>query len=163
MSFELQVLEGEPLGDAWVRKPFIAVEGFRSSWWLEQAKGPLRFFVLTDTDLGQVARAQVSPTSFSGAAYPTWSGPESGAAEIDLLEVRADLHGRGLGATTVDQIQAALGVPLIAISLNTASDAFWRSLGWTEHLHQDTEGSADDDSTSLLFAGPTDHLVRTNA
>ncbi|MCW2814889.1 MAG: hypothetical protein JWN84_2344 [Nocardioides sp.] len=157
MHIDLSVLKGTPLDPGWIRKPFVTTTGFRDSWWLEQAQQPLNFYIAHNAEHGEVARVQVSLSTTSGDAYPTWTRPDNGGAEIDLLEVRSDLRGQSIGTATIERVQSALAVPLIAISLNAASDAFWRALGWTEHLHEDVETDDDDrdDSASLLFASPT--------
>ncbi len=83
----------------------------------------------------EVGRAKVLPSSQSYGGYATWACPAPGATEIDLIEVRADL--RRLGRNYGRQAVQAYGQPVIVMSLDETSDAFWRSIGWTAHTHPD--------------------------
>lgn len=147
MNLRLARLEGAPLRDEWTTKPFTQNPGFNDRWWLGDAKGPLIFCSFTTDDDGEVARAQIKPNSTLGVAYPTYTQPQLDSTEIELLEVRTDLQGRGLGHEVVDRLLVEFPPPYIALSLDRRSDYFWRSLGWTEHPHPNDRGAA-------LFAQP---------
>src|SRR5690348_8826455 len=131
MILRLSRLEGAPLAGEWITKPFRQNPGFSGSWWLGDAKGPLVFCSLTTDDHGEVARAQIKLRSTLGVAYPTYTRPPLGSTEIDLVEVRSDLRGRGLGHEVVDGLLVEFPPPHIACSLDERSNDFWRSLGWT--------------------------------
>jgi hypothetical protein len=72
-----------------------------------------------------------------GEAYPTRRVPRGGATEIDLIEVRADLRGRGqgIGRSVLALIKKTFPGPYVALSLDENSDGFWRRVGWAEHDH----------------------------
>ena len=148
MNLRLSLLEGDPLRDEWITRPFTHDPGFNDSWWLGNVKGPLVFGSFRTTD-GQVevARAQIRPHSTTGVAYPTYTRAHLDSTEIDLLEVRTDLQGRGLGHEVVDLLRVELPLPYIALSLDERSDHFWRSLGWIEYPHPNERGRA-------LFVNP---------
>lgn len=59
------------------------------------------------------------------------------ATEIDRIEVRNDLRGQCYGRDVVAHLTIEFPGPLVASSKDERSDRFWRSLGWTEHLHLD--------------------------
>lgn len=112
---------------------------FNVNWWHRgSAKSPVSYCRFMD-EREEVGRAKVLPGSHSYTGYPTWSCPEGGATEIDLIEIRPDLRqsDRRYGRRAVDAIAQAYGQPVIAMSLDETSDGFWRSLGWTAHRHPD--------------------------
>jgi hypothetical protein len=55
--------------------------------------------------------------------------------------VRVDLRksGQRHGRRAVDLIAQHHGHPVVAMSLDETSDAFWRSLAWTPHTHPDDD------------------------
>jgi hypothetical protein len=123
-------------------KPFAATPGFNPVWWTYgDVRGPLAWCSVTDPDLGEIARAQIKLRSVVGEAYPTRPIPRGGATEIDLIEVRADLRGRGLGIgrSVLALIKEAFAGPYVALSLDEGSDGFWRRIGWAEHDHPDAD------------------------
>lgn len=136
----LSLLEGTPLSEGVIARPFTPDPGFDDRWWLGIAKGDVVFCSLTTDACGEVARAQIRLHSTLGAAYPTYTRPRHGSTEIDLLEVRTDLRGRGLGREAVDRLLVGFLPPYVALSLDNRSDDFWRSLGWTEHIHPHDRG-----------------------
>lgn len=140
MDLILSLLEGEQLADGVTARPFTPNPGFNDSWWQGIAKGHVVFCSLETDAYGEVARAQIRLHSTLGEAYPTYTRPRHGSTEIDLLEVRTDLHGRGFGHQAVDRLLVEFLPPCVAVSLDKRSDDFWRSLGWTEHLHPDDRG-----------------------
>lgn len=158
MPLRIAELTPESLGDEWIRKPFIDADGFSADWWMGLAVGPLRFFSFFDDLLGEVARAQVKVASDAGDRYPTRPHPELEATEIALLEVRDDLRwsGRGIGRSVVAALERIFVPPFIAVSRDVASDGFWRRLGWSEHVHEETEQlrSEGAELPSLLFSHP---------
>ncbi len=79
------------------------------------------------------------PRSGQYLGYTSWSCPQGGATEIDLIEVRVDLgkSDHRYGRRAVDLIAQHYGPPLVAMSLDETSDPFWRSLAWTAHTHPD--------------------------
>lgn len=110
---------------------------FNSEWWHRaSAKSPVsycRFMAGAE----EVGRAKILPGSHSYIGYTTWSCPPDGATEIDLIEIRPDLRrsGKRYGQQAVDAVRRAYGEPVIAMSLDETSDGFWRSIGWTPHIH----------------------------
>lgn len=136
----LSILEAESRSEEWIRKPFEQSPSFNDSWWLGNAKGPLVFCSFTTGACGEVARAQIRLDSQLGVAYPSYIRPRLGSSEIDLLEVRTDLRGQRYGHEVVDLLLAEFPSPCIAHSLDTNSNRFWRSLGWTEHPHPNSSG-----------------------
>ncbi len=140
VDLKLSLLEGAPLVDEWISRPFTHDPGFNDSWWLGDAKGPLVFCIFTSDGHGEVARAAIKLRSTLGVAYPTYARPQHGATEIDRLEVRTDLRGQRFGHEAVDRLLVEFPRPCIALSLDDRSDRFWRSLGWTEHPHPHNGG-----------------------
>jgi hypothetical protein len=148
-------LDVAPVSHEWTQKPFLDSPGFSSTWWVGGAKGPLVFCSFMMKPVGEVARAQVKPRSSTGEAYPSWTRPRLGSTEIDLLEVRTDLRGRGIGREAVARLLVELPLPFIVLSLNQQSDAFWRSLGWAEHTHADAaDYHPEGPRPALLFVRP---------
>lgn len=148
----LSIREGAPAYAEWLSKPFQDHPGFTSQWWIGEAKGPLVFCSFAEDTLGEVARAQLRPHSAVGVAYPAWSRPLAGSTEIDLLEVRVDLQERGIGRAAVDLLIAGFPAPAVALSLDSRSDGFWRSIGWTPYEHEDAaEYRTDGPRPSLMF------------
>ena len=117
---------------------FPDYEEDRTWWHGGSAKSPVSYCRMLDRG-EEVGRAKVLPSSQSSVGYTTWACPAAGATEIDLIEVRADLRrsGNNYGRQAVQAIGHAYGQPVIAMSLDEASDAFWRSLRWTAHTHPD--------------------------
>lgn len=112
---------------------------FNFSWWhAGSAKSPVSYCRFLD-DGEEVARAKVLPRSGEYRGYMSWACPRGGVTEIDLIEVRVDLRNSGLryGRRAVDLIAQHYGDPVVAMSLDETSDAFWRSLAWTPHAHPD--------------------------
>ncbi|EGD41661.1 hypothetical protein NBCG_04032 [Nocardioidaceae bacterium Broad-1] len=112
---------------------------FDSSWWhAGSAKSPVSYCRFLD-DGDEVARAKVLPRSGEYRGYTSWSCPQGGVTEIDLIEVRNDLRktGQRYGTRAVDLIGQHFGRPIVAMSLDETSDPFWGSLAWTPHTHPD--------------------------
>lgn len=112
---------------------------FDFSWWhAGSAKSPVSYCRFLDGD-DEVARAKVLPGSGEYSGYTSWSCPHGGVTEIDLIEVRVDLRksGQHYGRRAVDSIGQHYGLPMVAMSLDEASDEFWHSLGWASHAHPD--------------------------
>lgn len=112
---------------------------FDFSWWHSgSAKSPVSYCRFLD-DGEEVARAKVLPHSGEYRGYTSWSCPHGGVTEIDLIEVRVDLRksGHHYGRRAVDLVAQHYGHPVVAMSLDETSDAFWRSLAWTPHTHPD--------------------------
>lgn len=158
MPLRIAELTPEALGDEWIRKPFTDADGFSVDWWVGLAVGPLRFFSFFDDLLGEVARAQVKVASDAGERYPTRPFPELEATEIALLEVRKDLRsgGHGIGRAVVAALERMFAPPYLAVSRDASSDGFWRHLGWSEHVHEETEELRAEGAElpSLLFSHP---------
>lgn len=142
------LLAPEVKEDEWVVSPFIPDDRFKGSWWQGYFRGPASWLSFLE-GADEVARAKVKVNSRLGADYPTWSMPSAGATEIDLLEVRKDRRGRGIGEQVVADIVDRFSPPYVAMSLDEKSNGFWRSLGWHEHIH------GEDDGHRQLFAWPT--------
>jgi hypothetical protein len=110
---------------------------FNFNWWHSgSAKSPVSFCRFLDGE-EEVGRAKVLPGAGTYSGYTTWSCPPGGVTEIDLIEIRPDLRGHGLGGRAVHEIGLHYGEPIVAMSLDHTSDPFWRSLGWTGHSHPD--------------------------
>ncbi|MEN3268635.1 hypothetical protein [Pseudonocardia sp.] len=158
MHLEMTLLDAAAQSNRWVQKPFGITDGFNPTWWVGSAKGPAVWCSVADVALGEVARAQVKPRSFVGAAYPTRPLPAGGATEIDLLEVREHLRrsGLGIGRDVVAMIEEAFPGPYVALSLDATSDGFWRRLGWSEHDHGDAADARADGAklAAVLFESP---------
>lgn len=142
VDLSLSRLEGEAIADGMTEKPFLPDPGFREHWWSGIAKGAVVFYTFTTPAWGEVARAQVRLQSTLGEAYPTFTQARLGSTEIELLEVRADLQGKGVGRAAVVALVTQFPPPCVALSLDPRSDEFWRSIGWTEHVHPDDRGRA---------------------
>lgn len=115
---------------------------FNPSWWSSgSAKSPVSYCRFLDGD-EEVVRAKVLPGSGEYRGYTSWACPVGGGTEIDLIEVRIDLRrsDRRYGRQAVEEIAHHYGQPVVAMSLDETSDGFWRSLGWTPHVHPDDEG-----------------------
>lgn len=142
-----------------VQKPFESTPGFDTSWWVfGYEKGPVVWCTVTDAARGEVARAQVRLASRTGAAYPTWRIPATGATEIERLEVRTDLQRSGLriGSKTLALIREEFPAPFFALSLDTHTDGFWRHVRWREHDHAEAATARADGRPlpAQLFAIP---------
>lgn len=114
---------------------------FNSSWWQHgSAKSPVSYGRFLDAD-EEVARVKVLPGAGEYSGYETWRCPRGGATEIELIEVRIDLRtsGHRYGQRAVEEIVRHFGEPVVAMSLDDNSDGFWRSLGWTAHVHPDAD------------------------
>lgn len=112
---------------------------FDFSWWhAGSAKSPVSYCQFLD-DGEEVARAKVLLRSGAYRGYTSWSCPQGGVTEIDLIEVRVDLRtsGQRYGRRAVDLIAEHYGEPIVAMSLDETSDPFWRSLAWIPHTHPD--------------------------
>lgn len=140
MALRLSVVDAAHV-DNHVQKPFDESPGFTSSWWIGWTEAPVSWYRVSHETLGEVARVQLKPESPVGLAYPTWTVPPSGALEVDLLEVRSDLQhkGLGIGRAAIGLVQMHFAGPYAAISLDSESDKFWRSLCWSEHVHEGDE------------------------
>lgn len=113
--------------------------GFEWSWWHSgSAKSPVSYCRFLDGGV-EVARAKVLPGAGEYKGYTSWSCPWGGVTEIDLFEVRVNLHGRGYGTMAVNEIIRHYGAPVVAMSRDESSDGFWHSLGWTAHTHPDDD------------------------
>ncbi|HMM94394.1 hypothetical protein [Phycicoccus sp.] len=112
---------------------------FNPTWWASgSAKSPVSYCRFLDEG-EEIGRAKILPGSRAYAGYTTWSCPQAGATEIDLIEIRPDLRrsGNRYGRQAVVAIGRTYGQPVIAMSLDETSDLFWRSLGWRAHTHPD--------------------------
>lgn len=112
-----------------------------ASWWCDDsAKSPVSYCRFLDAD-HEVARAKVLPKAGEYRGYTSWSCPHGGVTEIDLIEVRMDLRrsGHRYGRRAVQEICRQYGDPIVALSLDDASDAFWNALGWNAHTHPDDD------------------------
>lgn len=112
---------------------------FTPMWWHSgSSKSPMSYCRFLDNG-EEVGRAKILPKSHSYGGYTTWSCPPAGVTEIDLIEIRPDLRRSEMryGRQAVEAIGRTYGRPVIAMSLDEASDAFWRSLEWTAHTHPD--------------------------
>ena len=120
---------------------FVHDTRFNGNWWHGGgAKSPVSYCHFMDAG-EEVGRAKVLPRSYPYGGYTTWSCPQGGATEIDLIEIRHDFRqsDKRYGRRAVDAIAQAYGQPVIAMSLDGTSDGFWRALGWTPHRHPDGE------------------------
>lgn len=114
--------------------------GYNIGWWAGT--------ITTDDDwlsvrcVGlEVARAKVQPGYRIGERYPV-GNPPGGWANIDLIEVRADLRLTGYGTAAVAAIVEHYdGAPLAAFSKDETTDGFWRRLRWAEHRPVDDMGA----------------------
>lgn len=120
---------------------FRGDERFNPLWWRSgSAESPVSYCRFLD-DGEEVARAKIFPGSGEYRGYTSWVCPLGGATEIDLIEVRIDLQrsDRRYGRRAVEEIADHYGQPVVAMSLDETSDGFWRSLGWTAHIHPDSD------------------------
>lgn len=134
VDLTLTFVEATARDHDWVTKPFVDTPGFDRFWWTGQCPGPVAFASFADGGRGEVARAHIKLESRTGLAYPTWDRPEGGAIEIDLIEVRVDARGDGVGGAAVAKLVETYGAPIIALAKNDDAEKFWRKqTGWVEH------------------------------
>jgi GNAT superfamily N-acetyltransferase len=62
-------------------------------------------------------------------------------AEITFIEIRADLHGQGLGTEIVRELMRRYRGRAVAAHPKM-SDGFWESIGWKRHDNVRDHGSA---------------------
>lgn len=139
MPLALQVVAQNLAPGEHVSPQFADDPRFNNRWWSDgSAKSPVSYCSLYD-DEQEVARAKVLHHAGIYAGYSTWSCPQGGVTEIDLIEVRPDLQrtGQGYGRRSVARLVATFGAPAVAMSLDEESDGFWRALRWTMHQHPD--------------------------
>lgn len=139
MTLELEVVAESLVPGEHVTPAYDEDDRFNHTWWHDgTAKSPVSYCALRE-DGEEVARAKILPASRAYGGYTTWTCPPAGATEIDLIEVRQDLRGseKQYGRHAVLAIVAKYGRPVMAMSLDEASDGFWEALGWTAHRHPD--------------------------
>lgn len=151
MDLTLSRLEGIPITDELVAKPFTRDSRFNDAWWGDTARSPVAFYAFIKDALGEVARAQIKLSPTTWLAYPTYTRPHLDPTEIELFEVRPDQRGRRIGREAVALLGVEFSRPCIALSLDEGSDGFWHSLGWTAHQHLD---AANHRPTRALFVQP---------
>lgn len=132
---ELEVLGQELRPGRFLASTFDVSDAFGPRyWWMERMKGPGAWCRFTEGG-HEVARAKVQFDFTVSAPYPTLRDTTHRMTHIELLAVRDTEQGRGLGSAAVQRLTEAFLPPFVAFSKNAASDAFWRSIGWQEHLH----------------------------
>jgi GNAT superfamily N-acetyltransferase len=140
VTLTLTFLDAAQRDHEWVAKPFPDVPGFERYWWIGDCAGPVDFASFFNEDGEEVARAMVKLASIKGTAYPTWERPVGGVVEIDLLEVKSTMRGRGIGAEAVALLLTKYNAPVFAMAKNERAEGFWRTtIGWQEHLQPEDE------------------------
>ena len=153
MDLMISRLGGTSVAREWIERPYAKDSGYRHSWWTGSTKGPVEFFSFTTELHGEVARALTRSSSIVGDAYPTFDRPHHSLIELDLFEVRVDLHDDGFGRSAVNLLLEAFPGPYFGFSRIVETDGFWQRLGWVKHLHEDCPDHPSS-SRATLFVAP---------
>lgn len=154
VSIELEIVSEDHRAGRHVAPNYVANDGFEVTWWAgSNAKTPAAWCRFLDEG-EEVARAKILFNSRVGEAYPSWTIPPSGSTEIDLIEVPQHFRRtRKVGRRAVECLVQNFSAPFAALSLDDDSDAFWRSLGWQEHLNEREEAHPSGCRRLFTFSG----------
>lgn len=143
VDLRLTELQADPLPSGHVPMPYDHVAGFDDDWWLRTIPAGPVFCTFTDGPDGpEVARAYLLFGSDMGIAWPTFAMPPGGTTEIVRFEVRQDRWSEKIGVAAAALLTGHYPGPLVANSLDTNTDGFWRAIGWTWHEHPDRFGTS---------------------